>query len=380
MLTQRLWHVRLTRLLLVGVVSFSSSLALWAQNSDSASGDQSSTATTDLNSNNANPTRTVDSHSQSGDRTRDTHSLQRRGADGAFEPYQDIETETVKVNSTTVRTVTRTFGRDSNGEKTLVQVKEEEKRTLAGGDSSVTRVVSNPDADGRLQPVQREMEQTKKVGENVEETKRTVMLPGVSGDLAPAMQTQERRVQGTNGKVESQKTTLLPDGEGNWQVSETRHLTTTQDGKNRSTEERVSRVDGDGKLNEVSRTVTREGENASGEKSGTTEVYSVDVPGSARDGGMHLVERATTAQRTGASGQQTTQHRVEQPDPGDAGAGLRVTLETTDTVRTGASGSKATRTVQALDPNGDLTVVSVDTTKSDHSAVQVQIAAPEKKK
>jgi hypothetical protein len=241
-------------------------------------------------------------------------------------------------------------------------------------------VVANPDADGRLQPVQREIEQTKKVGENVEETKKTVLLPGVNGDLAPAMQTQERRVQGTNGKVESQKTTLLPDGSGNWQVSETRHATTTQDGRNRSTEERVSRLDGDGKLSEVSRTVTRESENAAGEKSDTTEVYSVDVPGSARDGSMHLVERATTAQSIGVGGQKITEHQVRQPDPGDPGAGLRVTLQTSDTVRPGSSGSKATRTIQALDPNGDLTVVSVDTTKSDHSAVQVQIAPAENKK
>jgi hypothetical protein len=371
---------RLTQLLVALAICFGSSLVLWAQNSDSASGDQSSMAITDLNSNNANPTRAVESHTQSGNRTLDTHSLQRRGADGQFEPYQDIETETVKVNSTTVRTVTRTFVRDSNGAKTLLQVKEEERRSLAGGDSSVTRAVSNPDADGRLQTVQRETEHTKKIGENVEETKRTVMLPGINGDLAPAMQVQERRVQGSNGRVETEKTTLLPDASGDWQVSETRHATTTQDGTNRSTEERVSRLDGDGKLSEVSRTISKESENSSGEKSGTTEVYSVDVPGSARDGGMHLVERSTTARSTGAGGQKTTQHRVEQPDPGDPGAGLRVTLQTTDTVRPGSSGSKATRTIQAIDPNGDLTVVSVDTTKSDHSAVQVQIAPQEKKK
>jgi len=375
---------RLTQLLLALAICFGSSLVLFAQNSDAASGEQSSMAVTDLNSNNANPTRAVESHTQSGNRTLDTHSLQRRGADGQFEPYQDIETETVKVNSTTVRTVTRTFVRDSNGAKTLLQVKEEERRSLAGGDSSVTRTVSNPDANGRLQPVQRETEQTKKIGENIigeniEQTKKTVMLPGINGDLSPAMQVQERRVQGSNGRVESEKTTLLPDASGNWQVSETRRATTTQDGTNRSTEERVSRLDGDGKLSEVSRTISKESENSSGEKSGTTEVYSVDVPGSARDGGMHLVERSTTAQRTGAGGQKTTQHQVEQPDPGDPGAGLRVTLQTTDTVRPGSSGSKATRTIQALDPNGDLTVVSVDTTKSDHSAVQVQIAPAEKK-
>jgi hypothetical protein len=340
---------------------------------------QSWNATTDLNSNNANPTRSTESHTQNGNRTTDTHSLQRLGSNGQYEPYQDIETETVKVNSSTVRTVTRTFGRDTDGHKTLVQVREEEQRTQPSGDSSVTRTVSNPDADGRLQPVQREIEHTKKIGNNVEETKKTVMLPGANG-LAPAMQIQERRERDGSDNVKSDKTTLLPDGTGNWQVNETRHSITRQDGKNSSTEERVSRLSSDGKLNEVSRTVTHESENAAGETSATTETYSVDVPGSARDGSLHLVERATTAQRTGLAGQKTTQNQVEQPDPGDPGAGLRVTVRTTDMQRPGASGTRSSQTIEALNPDGGLSTVSVDTTKSDNTGVQVQIAPAEKKK
>ena len=160
----------------------------------------------------------------------------------------------------------------------------------------------------------------------MEETKTTVMLPSANGGLAPAMKVQERRERGANDTVESQKTTLLPDGAGNWQVSETRQTTTRQEGKNRSTEERVSRPDSEGKLGEVSRTVSKESETASGEKHNTVETYSVDVPGSARDGSLHLVERATTAQRTSSTGQQTTEQQVEQPDPGDPGSGLQVTI------------------------------------------------------
>src|SRR5258708_2175933 len=264
----------------------------WASNLARAqsSGSQSSTdnqpwtATTDLNSNNANPTRATESHAQSGNRTLDTRSLQRRGSNGEYEPYQDIEPETVKVNSTTVRTITRTFGRDTDGRKNLVQVREEETHTQPGGDSSVTRVVSSPDANGRLQPVQREIATTKKIGKDLEETKTTVMLPGINGDLAPAMQVQERRQQGANKTVDSQKTTMFPDGSGNWQVSETRHTTIKQQGTNSSTEERVSRLDPDGKLTEVSRTVTHESESAPGENRNTTKVYPVDVPASARAG------------------------------------------------------------------------------------------------
>jgi hypothetical protein len=236
-----------------------------------------------------------------------------------------------------------------------------------------------PDLIGNLQLVQREIEETKKTGKDLEETKTRVMLPSVNGGLAPAMQMQERRKRGANDTIESQKTTLLPDGAGKWQVGEIRQATTTQEGKNRNSEERISRPDSEGKLGEVSRTVSKESETASGEKRNTVETYAVDVPGSARDGSLHLVERATAAQRTSSTGQQTTERQVEQPNPGDPGAGLRVTMLATETVRPGSSGAEATRTIQARDANGSLGVVSVDTTKSDNiHAIQVQIAPSDK--
>src|SRR5258706_9533756 len=106
---------RAARLTLMAItVCLGSSLALRAQTDSAPGANQSWTATTDLNSNNANPTRATESHTQSGNRTLDSHSLQRRGPNGEYEPYQDIETETVQVNSATTRTITRTFGRDTD--------------------------------------------------------------------------------------------------------------------------------------------------------------------------------------------------------------------------------------------------------------------------
>jgi hypothetical protein len=364
---------------------FCSSLALWAQTSDSQTGDANTswTATTESHSGSVNPTRTIESHTQSGNRTLDRQSLQRPGSDGHFEPYQDIEKETVQLDATSVRTTTRTFGRDANGAKTLVQVTEEEKRTLPGGDSNVVRAISNPDGNGKLQLIQRQIEETRRASEDVEETTTTMMLPSANGGLAPATKVQERRRRGANDTVESQKTTLLPNGAGNWQISEMRQATTRREGKSEGggTEERISRRDAEGKLGEVSRTLSNESESAPGEKRNTVETYSVDVPGSAGDGSLHLVERATTAQRTSSTGQQTTEQQVEQPSPGDPGSSLRVTMLTTDTVRPGPSGAQATRTIQERDANGSLGVVFVDTAKSDNiHAIQVQIAPSEKPK
>jgi hypothetical protein len=159
-------------------------LNLFAQTFESqtaAKPNNSWTVTTDSKSNNLiperAPVRIIESHSQSGNRTWDKRSVEIRGTDGHFEPYQDVERETLQVDATTVRTTTRTFGQNANGMKALVQVTEEEKHILPGGDSNVTRVTSNPDVNGRPQPVQHETVETKKIGKDLEEANTTVMLP-----------------------------------------------------------------------------------------------------------------------------------------------------------------------------------------------------------
>src|SRR6202035_2508747 len=81
---------------------------------------------------NLNPTRTSETHTQTGGRTFDNQSIQTMGNDADYSPYLDVQKETVKVDANTVRTIERSFGRDADGRKTLVQVTEEEKRSLPG--------------------------------------------------------------------------------------------------------------------------------------------------------------------------------------------------------------------------------------------------------
>jgi hypothetical protein len=365
---------RLRRLTLVVMFVYLGVSGLLAQTSDSQDGtsDKSWTATTDSREDYANPTRTLESHTQNGNRTVDVRSLQARGADGDFQPYQDIEKETIRVNATTTRTTTRTFVRDGDGNKTLFQVREEEKQIFPGGDSKVVRTTSNPDANGNLQIVQRENQETIKTSPGMEETKTTVMLPGINGGLAPVMQIEEREKRSGN-TVEIQKTTQLPDGAGKWQVAEVRHKTTKDDGKNRNSEERASRPDLDGKLEEITRTLGKESEDASGTKQKSEETYSIDQPGATRDNSLHLVERVTTTQRSSADSEQTTKV-LEQTNPGDPGAGLWVSTVTREGERLGPAGVQGTETIQQRDANGNLNVVSVDTTKADSAnAIKIQI-------
>jgi hypothetical protein len=323
------------------------------------------TATTDLKRDNLNPTQVTESHSRNGNRTLDTQSIQVRGLDGDLVPYQDIERETLQIDPTTVKTITRSFGRDVNGVKTLVQVTEEEKHTEPTGDSTLLRITSNPDVNGDLQAVQREIVETKRISDHLEETQSTVMIASINGGLAPVMKTDELRRRGENEAAQSQNTTLLLDGNGDWQLNELRQTSIRQEGENRRVDERVSRLDAENKLRKVSRTVRTESQNSSGDKQETVETYSVDVPGLTSDRGLHLVERTTTTRRTNPTGEQTIESQVEQLSPGNPDSGLHVSLLINDTVLPGPSGAEATYNIQMRDPNGNIEVVSVDTTKSD---------------
>ena len=140
-----------------------------------------------------NPTRTSETHTESGGRTVDNQSIETMGMYGRYAPYLDLQKETVKVDANTVRTIERAFGRDSEGRKTLVQVTEEEKRSLPGGEVKVVRTTSNPDANGGLQVVQREIQDTRQINPNVQETKSTFFTASTNGGLAASMQTTERR-------------------------------------------------------------------------------------------------------------------------------------------------------------------------------------------
>jgi hypothetical protein len=347
--------------------------------SDTAASDsnQSWTATTrEQLPTNLNPSKTSETHTASGGRIVDNQSIQTIGMYGGYAPYLDLQKETLKVDANTVRTVERAFGRDSEGRKTLVQVTEEEKRTLPGGEVKVVRTTSNPDANGGLQVVQREVQDTIQINPNVQETKSTVFTASTNGGLAASMQTTERDTKSGDHTVEFRKSTLLPDLNGGWQTGEVREGTIKSDGTDRTREERVLRPGADGTLAVFERTVSKESENAAGEKRGTVETYSNNLPGTPVDGSLRLNQRVTTVHRKGEDGTQSTTKQVEQRNPAQPSDSLQVTREAIDIVRPGLDGTtRQTQTLRSLDSNGGLGVVSVDTRKQDNApAVQVNIA------
>jgi hypothetical protein len=338
------------------------------------------TATTQTSAGYNNPSRTTESHAKSGNRSVDKRRVEVLGLNGGYQPDNEIEKETVQVDATTTRIVERTYRWDVNGHRYLVQQTEEEARSSASGDAQVVRTTSNSDAYGNLQVVQREVADTRVTSPNALETKTTVYLADGNGGLTPSFQTQELQKRSADHRVEVKKTMLVPDSKGNWKMGEVKESTITEDGKNRTSEERISRADLEGRLSAVSRTVGEETENAAGEKSNTVETYSVDVPGSASDGNLHLTQRVTTVQKKDSGGE-TTEQQIEQPNPGDPNANLQVKTKIKYIVQYGSSGTQQTKTTQVRDINGNFNVVSVETRKSDQApATQVQAATSDKPK
>jgi len=348
-----------------------------------AQSDQSWTSSSQQDSPNAtmNPLRTTESHTESDGRIMNRTSVETLGMDGRYVPYSDIETQSVRVNDTTVRNIQRAFGRDVDGHRVLIQERQEEIRSLSGGAQTVTRTFSNPDANGALQVVQQEMENSKQISPGVRVTNTTISSPDINGGLSPAVRTEQRETRGNDGTIESSKSTLLNIGTGAWKLSEVRESTSKPESPElRTKEERIFRPDSTGKLALAERTVSHESQDNGGEKRETVDAYSTNVPGVAGDNSLQLVQRSTTVQRNSTETQSTVR-QVEQPPPGSVGGSLHVTQESIDIVRPDASGSaQKSRMILTPDPDGRMGQVWVDTGKTDNpAAVQVDIKTPAQK-
>ena len=346
------------------MVSCVTSSCLWAQTAGSLPNDtnKSWTATTERVSVDLLPSRTTETHMQAGNRTVDTQSVEQLGLEGHFEPYLDIEKESIQVSATTVRTVVRTFDRDGVGRKTLTQVTEETTESQPRGGEKIVRTVSIPDQDGHLPIVRREVTDIQRTGPDVQVTNTAVFVSDGSGGLAPGMQIRERQTRTSDQTTSVQKTTLLLDGGDNWQVHELKERTITDNGKDRTTEERVSQPEYlGGKLSVVSDSIAKESETGPGERQASDETYSTDIPGSGPDGKLHLSQRVTTVSEPHADGRQVTQQQLEQLDPGGPDAGLQEMARTVEIVSTDGSGKLQTRTVRARDGGGNLRVTFVET-------------------
>src|SRR5271166_3078248 len=327
-----------------------------------------------------NPNRTSVTHTVVDGRVVDKTVVETLGPDGRYLVYSETEKESVRVNDTTVRNTERSFGRSTDGERTLIQERQEESRSLPGGEQKVVRTVSNPDANGALQVVQREVEDSKQLSPGVRETTTTVLTPDINGRLAPAVQTVQRETKSSDGTIDFKKTTSLTDGTGRLQLGEVREGTIKQENGQISKEERVLRPDSNGTLAVVERTVSKQTEAGPGKKRETVETYSSNVPGQAGNDSLQLVQRQITVQQNTAAGGHSTTRQIEQANPGNPSDGFRVTEETINIVQPGGNATADEKqTILTPGSDGRLGAVWVDIGKTGNpSAIQVDTRTPAK--
>ena len=168
------------------------------------------------------------------------------------------------------------------------------------------------------------------------------------------VQTQESKTHRANDSVAVKKTTLTPDGNGNWKLSDVTEKSIKEDGKSRTTDEHVSRPDLNGRLQESSRTLSKEAGTGSGERKTVVETY---------DGDKQLNKRVTKIQKSDSGGE-ITQEQIEQPNLGNPSDGMKVTGRTKYVVQYAGPGTQQSKTVEIRDANGNFKVVSVETQKS----------------
>lgn len=358
-----------TKLMIVAMLLAGSTMGARAQDAQQKSDDNPPPTTSQTSVANQNPARTTESHSKSSNGTVDNERVEILGPDGRYVPASETETETIRVDATTTRTIVRTYQWDGNGERKLAHVSEAETKSAAGGDSQTVRTTSTSDVDGKFQVVSREVADTKKVSPEEQQTKSTFYVADGNGGFTTSAQTEESQKTNPDHTVEVKATTMVPNGNGGWQVGEQKETTVQQDGKNQTTEERTSTPDSEGKLAESSRTVVTQGESATGERVQTVQRYSTDVVGAAGDGKLHMAQQVTTVQKKTADGEVTEQQVVE-PNVGNPSDTPQTTRKTTYTVLYGSSGTQQKKTTEARDANGNLSVVSVETKKAEAAASQ----------
>jgi hypothetical protein len=157
-------------------------------------------------------------------------------------------------------------------------------------------------------------------------------------------------------------TTRLPDGNGRWKVTDVTEKLIKDDGTNRTTEERVSRSDLEGRLFQTSRILENDRETATGEIRRTVEDYSLYAPGYF-DNRLHLNQRITATLKKDSTGE-ITEQQIEQPGPGNPSDGPKVIAKTAYVVKYAATGTQRSKTVENRDASGKFKAVLVEMQES----------------
>ena len=283
----------------------------------------------------------------------------------AYQPGADSEEETQQVDAKTVRVVQRLYATDANGNRKVIGVTEEERRTLPDGKETITRTASRPDLNGGFQVVRQDVEETSTAASGVKESRTTVLTPGLEQRLVP--HEQILKTERKQGDLETAHTThLLPDGNGSWQVNKVEdNVVKARSKDTRTIEERVYQRDAQQNLSVSKEVITNTWKDASGQEHELLETHSTSTPGAtvSGDGRLVLDRRLHVVRHTAPNGSQTVEEQQEVRDQNAPFNGMRVAQRVLQTSTKGGGGTTKQGTVEADDGNGGTRVIWVFTTR-----------------
>ncbi len=271
------------------------------------------------------------------------------------------EEKSIKVDAQTTRIIRTTSNFRHDGERVIIEVVEEEHRTLPGGEEHVSRTVSTPDLNGRFSVIRQEDQTTTLTNIGVQETNTTVFLPDINGGFQPAQQIEQTEREKGPGTVETERISKVRDGNGNWVPSERRIVLSREaNGQSRTEEEQIYRSDSTGPLSlseQVYRTYSRDSE---GNEQWTIDTHGKNIGGITQygDGRLHLNQRVKIVRESLSGGRERTVQEVEQRNPVAPGEDLRVVERTVTTSRPVGNGeSELEVEVKALGGSGQLETI-----------------------
>src|SRR5688572_21450082 len=301
------------------------------------------------------PSRRVQTRTESNGKEVVKETIETVGVDGKMKMAQETNTETVRTGANSTQTRRDVYVPDAQGRPRLLETTQIEMQSLGKGSTRSVADTWTPDVNGRLGLAGREVQDVTTPSANVLQTNTTIYRPGPNDPMLESERLQRTERKVSNDVTQAESTRQVRDGNGKWQTAETRSEEVKAAPGQRVAEETVRRADVNGNLSVAERRVTKQSKTNTQDET-VSETYLQRIEGVVSSGNrLELSQRVRSTTSATADGGQQTVREVEERDPVNPNAPLRVTGRTVDTIRrVGPDQWELQRQVFALDGNGRL--------------------------
>jgi hypothetical protein len=307
------------------------------------------------------PSRRVQTRTETNGKEVVKETIETVGVDGKMRMAQETSTETVRTGANATQTKRDVYVPDAQGRPRLLETTQIDMQSLGAGSTRSVANTFTPDLNGRLGLAGREVQDVTTPSANVLQTNTTIYRPGTNDPLVESERLQRTERKVSNDLTQAESSRQVRDGNGKWQTAETRSEEVRTTPGQRVAEETVRRADVNGALSVSERRVTTQSKKNNQEET-VTETYLQNTQAIVSAGNrLELSQRVRNVTAATADGGQQTIREVEERNPVDPKAPMRVIERTVDTVRrVGPDQWELQRQVFALDGNGRLVPVATE--------------------